>query len=173
MKGWMQNPSKWRFSANCYFCSKLAQTLQIDWKWTYQHCPGIFLSDLKQSEHMTFCCSLKHYLVSLRIHRWLNWDVRIAMYPEGWGFTMRNYEDCVRKTPNSFFFFSKTASSLPLQAAEIEELSYVKKRCPGVFLIWFELYFCKINYKKTLSASHLKTMESAKRHMTFCCSFKD
>ena len=38
----MQKPSKWRFSADFYFSSKLAQTLQIDWKWTYQHCPGIF-----------------------------------------------------------------------------------------------------------------------------------
>ena len=34
-----------------------------------------------------------------------------------------------------FFFFTKTVSSLPLQAAEIEELSYVKKHCPRVFFI--------------------------------------
>ena len=42
----MQKPSKWRFLADFYFSSKIAQTLQIDWKWTYQHCPGIILSDL-------------------------------------------------------------------------------------------------------------------------------
>ena len=34
-----------------------------------------------------------------------------------------------------FFFFTKTVSSLPFQAAEIEELSYVKKHCPRVFFI--------------------------------------
>ena len=34
-----------------------------------------------------------------------------------------------------FFFFFQTVSSLPLQAAEIEELSYVKKHCPRVFFL--------------------------------------
>ena len=47
-----------------------------------------------------------------------------------------------------FFFFTKTVSSLPLQAAEIEELSYVKKHCPRVVFIWFELYFREISYEK-------------------------
>ena len=32
-----------QFATNCYFCSKLAQILQVDWKWTSQHCPGICL----------------------------------------------------------------------------------------------------------------------------------
>ena len=52
----------------------------------------------------------------------------MAFYAVGWGFDNRDFKDRVRK-PLSFFFFSKTVSSLPqpLQAAEIEELSYVKK----------------------------------------------
>ena len=52
----------------------------------------------------------------------------MAFYPVGWGFDNRDYEDRVRKASKSIFFF-QTVSSLPqpLQAAEIEELSYVKK----------------------------------------------
>ena len=30
-----------QFATNFYFCSKLAQILRVDWKWTSQHCPGI------------------------------------------------------------------------------------------------------------------------------------
>ena len=139
------------------------------------------------------------------MRRWLNRDVLVAFYPVGWGFDNRDYDDCVREPPKSFFFFfffTKTVSSLPLQAAEIEELSYVKKHCPRVFFIWFELYFREISYEKhcrlrvnfsisvrqsiniinsvdkpnfhakTLSASRLKTMNLGKRHVAFCCSFK-
>ena len=41
--------------------------------------------------------------------------------------------------PQSLFFFFQTVSSLPLplQAAEIEELSYVKKHCPRVCFFFF------------------------------------
>ena len=57
----------------------------------------------------------------------------MAFYAMGWGFDNRDFKDRVRKPLSLFFFFffffSKTVSSLPqpLQAAEIEELSYVKK----------------------------------------------
>ena len=54
----------------------------------------------------------------------------MAFYAVGWGFDNRDFKDRVRKPLSLFlFFFFKTVSSLPqpLQAAEIEELSYVKK----------------------------------------------
>ena len=50
----------------------------------------------------------------------------VTFYPVGWGFDNRVYEDGVREAPKSFFF-PQTVSSLPLQAAEIKELSNVKK----------------------------------------------
>ena len=39
------------------------------------------------------------------------------------------------ENPQSLFFFFQTVSSLLLQAAEIEELLYVKKHCPHVFFL--------------------------------------
>ena len=36
-----------------------------------------------------------------------------------------------------FFFFIQTVLSLPLEAAEIEELSYGKKHCPRVCFFFF------------------------------------
>ena len=60
----------------------------------------------------------------------------MAFNPVGWGFDNRDYEDRVREPPKSFFlFFFQTVSSLPLQTAEIEELSYVKKHCPRFFFL--------------------------------------
>ena len=46
----------------------------------------------------------------------------MALNPVGWEFDNRDYEDRVQE-PLSRFFFFQTVSSLPLQAAEIEELS--------------------------------------------------
>ena len=47
----------------------------------------------------------------------------MAVNPVGWVFDIRDYDDRVLESPKSFFFFFQTVSSLPLQAAEIEELS--------------------------------------------------
>ena len=46
----------------------------------------------------------------------------MAVNPVGWVFDIRDYDDRVLVSLKSFFFF-QTVSSLPLQAAEIEELS--------------------------------------------------
>ena len=86
----------------------------------------------------------------------------MAFYAVGWGFDNRDFKDRVRK-PLSLFFFFKTVSSLPqplpqpLQAAEIEELSYVKKHLDVYDLKMSVLIVCLDAY--TILATMKSLME--------------
>ena len=71
---------------------------------------------------------------------------------------------CKNLVSDNFARFSVLLKTSPNFASRLE---MNLRTLPWYFFYRCELYFWEISYAKTLSASGLKTMESAKRHLPF------